>query len=145
MTKETWDELEALFSAHPVMRAEPVLEEEFNKAAAGFEFPVPDDFRDFVLRYGGAIVGSYPIVGLRRAHAMGVEASSFVEVTRRYRSQAWLGVDKWVVVSIDQGGNPIGISRDGQIWCSDHDTGEIVHVAPSFEAYLRSSCLGLSE
>ena len=144
MRQDTWDALDALFSKHPVMRAEPVPRDEVDSAFADLRFPVVTDFRDFVRRYGGAIVGPYPIFGLRQAVAMGGEEVSFVAVTHNFRDQVWRGVDDWLVVSMDHAGNPIGISKDGRVWCSDHDAGEIVLVASTFEEFLRSKCLDLS-
>jgi len=144
MRNDTWEALEAQFAQHPVMRAESVPQAEFDTAVVGLSIPVPADFREFVLMYGGAIVGPYPIFGLRAAAAMGVGEGSFLEITSHFREDGWPGVDQWLVISMDHAGNPVGVAEDGQVWCSDHDAGEIVLVASSFEAYLRLSCLNLA-
>lgn len=145
MREDTWAALDAQFSKFPMMKAEPVPPEEFDGAVVGLPFSVPADYRQFVLRYGGALVGPYPIFGLRQADAMGSEEASFLDITQRFRDDGWQGVDEWLVVSMDHAGNPIGISADGRIWCSDHESGEVVPVALTFERYLRSKCLGLND
>lgn len=144
MKKSTWELLNDKFSKFPMMRAGPVAESEINNALASFGFQVDRDYFEFVVRYGGALVGSYPIYGIKQADAMGDDESSVVEITRRFRAEQWLGTERWIVISVDHAGNPIGMDEDGRIWCSDHDAGEVVPIAPSFEEYIRTKCLGLS-
>jgi hypothetical protein len=59
-----------------------------------------------------------------------------VTQTERYRTQRWPGVDGWYIVSTDGRGNPVGIGGDGVVRMSDHDAGDVVVVATSFEAFL---------
>ncbi len=53
------------------------------------------------------------------------------------------GTDKWVIISTDYDGNPIGLDAEGKVWISDHDRRVIQLLAPNFEAYLRKWCLKL--
>ena len=31
--------------------------------------------------------------------------------------------DEWAVISMDLGGNPIGLTSTGEVWISDHESG----------------------
>jgi hypothetical protein len=143
MKDDTWRALEDLFKKYPIMRASSVPGEEIDIAEAEAGVRLSSDYRDFVSKFGGAVVGPYSVFGLRQADAMGPEECSFLEITRKFRAQGWPGVNEWAVISMDHAGNPIGMSEDGRIWCSDHDAGQIFLVAPTFEDYLRSRCLEL--
>jgi hypothetical protein len=138
---ETIERLDAEFAEFPILRADAPSEAEIARAEQAIGVPFPDDYREFLLRYGGAMVGPYPIFGLRPVGVMGVSHWSVVEVTRHHRSDGVPGVDGWVVISEDQAGNPIGVDREGAIWIHDHDFGGIAPLAGAFEDYLRTHCL----
>lgn len=144
MSPETWSAIEEIFSKHPIMKAESVSFDEIDTVAAASGIQFPKDYREFIHRYGGAIVGPYPIFGLRRASAMARTDGSVIEVTHNYRRQGWRGVDGWLVFSVDHAGNPIGLDNDGGVWISDHDAGAVEEIAKSFEEYLRKHCLKLA-
>ncbi len=57
--------------------------------------------------FGGAMVGPYPIFGLRPVEVMGDNHWSVVDVTRRYRIDGVAGTEDWVVFSEDHAGNPV--------------------------------------
>ena len=141
MRQDTWKAIEEMFERFPFMCAEPVELEEISAASDQLGIPFVEDYRDFVHRYGGAIVGPYRIYGLRRAEAMGENERSVVDVTLQFRRQQWPGTQKWIVFSTDHGGNPIGFDMTGVVWTFDHDSGreEITH--DCFETYLRKRCL----
>ncbi len=140
MREETWARLEVEFGRFPQLRGEGVPVVEIDRAVARLGLSFPDDYRDFVARYGSAIVGAYPVFGLRPVEPMGNEWS-VVEVNQRYRADGWPGVDDWLIVSADHAGNPIGIGKDGRLWLSDHDFGDITVAAESFEDFLLKQCL----
>lgn len=140
MKNETWRLLDEAFARFPVLKAGPVPPAEVIKASQAVRLPFPADYREFVERYGAAIVGPFPIFGLRPVEPMGNEWS-VVEINRRYRADRWPGVEDWLVVSADHSGNPFGIDRSGRVWVSDHDSGEVSAVASDFENFLLSRCL----
>lgn len=141
MKARTKGELDALFTRHPILRADGASDAEIDQASKALGILFPSDYRVFLRRYGGAVVGAYSIIGLRLATPMGDEERSVVEVTNRFRSQGWPGTSEWVVFSVDLAGNPIGFSADGSVWISDHDEGAIFKVADSFDAFLWRQCL----
>jgi hypothetical protein len=104
-------------------------------------FIVPESYRDFVVRYGSAIVGSYCILGSGVSTAMGANESSVLELTNRFRADNWPGSDDALVISMDLAGNAIMLARDGRIVCFDHDAGETDILAPTFEAFIIDCCL----
>lgn len=145
MKSDTWQALDELYATHPIMKAESVPYEEIDSAFAEIAFGLPDDYREFIHRYGGAIVGAFPVFGLRRAGPMGVDDGSFIEVTESFRRQRWPGVENWAVISTDHAGNPIGLDAEGKVWIYDHDACAAQVIAGDFESYLRKRCLNLSD
>lgn len=141
MTGDTIQALEAFFQKTPIMKAGGVPRSEVDATFANFRFVLPEDYKNFVATYGGAIVGPYRIYGLRRAVPMGSNEASALDVTERFVKQRWPGTENWLVISNDHSGNPIGLAEDGQVWISDHDNGKITVVATSFEGFLREWCL----
>ena len=144
MDRDTIQRLEQDFSRHPVTVAGSVSTSRVRDLERDAGFVLPADYKEFVARYGGAIVGPYPIYGLRAAKAMGKNEGSALEVTSHFRSEGWSGTEDWLVISTDHAGSPVGLDRDGRVWIADHDAGEVVVIAGDFEEYLRVVCLGLS-
>jgi SMI1 / KNR4 family (SUKH-1) len=145
MTQDTWQKIDGIFQEHPVLRADEVPYEEIDDAAVQAGFQLDADYREFVHRYGGAIVGPYPVYGLRKAHVMGRKEGSVFDLTRDFRGKRWPGVNEWLVFSMDHAGNPVGFDKDGKVWISDHDAGVVDVIAKSFEDYLRKRCLKMAD
>jgi hypothetical protein len=143
MRDETWQILDDTFLRSPVLKAETVETAEVVAAEQDVGIPLPEDYKAFVCRYGGAVVGPFPIFGLRKATPMGRDQASFVDITKGFRRQRWPGVEKLAVISQDHSGNPVGIDSEGRVWISDHDHGALQVIADSFEDYLRKWCLQL--
>ncbi len=135
MKPSTWKVLDAEYGAFPILMAGPVPASEVTAASKSIGLGILDDYAAFLTRYGSAIVGPYPIFGLRPVEPMGNDWS-VVEMTRRFRADRWPGTEQWIVFSRDLGGNPIGLSQEGEAWVSDHEQGGITRVASSFEAFL---------
>lgn len=145
MRKQTWKILDDEYSEAPFLRAEGVSAAEVADAERKVGVRLAKDYKEFIRRYGGAMVGPNPIFGLRNAEPMGVDDSSMPEITKFFRQQHWPGVEKWAIISTDQSGNPVGLDAEGKVWISDHDARAIQLLAPNFEAYLREWCLHLPE
>lgn len=143
MRPEIWTMIEEKFKKNPVLKGEAVAYEEIDAAAAAAGIKLSEDYREFIHRYGGAIVGPLSIIGLRKAPAMAQTESSVIEVTKHFRRQGWRGVDEWLVISVDLAGNPIGLDKDGKVWIFDHDAGVVEVIAENFENFLRKRCLKL--
>jgi hypothetical protein len=144
MMKDTIDKLNSEFSEFPTMRADSLpSSKEIEEASKEVGVPFAPDYHEFLSHFGGAMVGAYPIYGLRSVPVMGSHRWSVVEVTRQFRDDKVPGCDSWVVISEDQAGNPIGMDSEGSIWIHDHDFGGISPLAKSFEEYIRTNCLNL--
>ena len=141
MTPDTIAKLDQMFIECPIMRAKHIpTVEEVDAASQVVGVPFSDDYREFLLRYGGAMVGPYPIYGLREVEVMEGGRWSVIEVTKEVRQ---LGVPEfadWFIFSEDHAGNPIGIDINGTVWIYDHDFGEIAELVSDFEAYIRKQC-----
>ena len=137
MRAKTLQRLDELFLNAPVLLGRgPVPEVEIDAAEAAVGVQFSRDYRDFVGRYGGAVVGSLPIFGLRRAEVMADEGYSVVDATARFRADGWEPTASWAVISMDLGGNPIGLTSAGEIRISDHDAGETTKIAATFEDFV---------
>ena len=135
--------LETFFQKAPIMTFGSVSRPEIEAAFEKFRFLLPEDYLIFIEKFGGAIVGSYRVYGLRKAPAMGSKEASVLDITERFIKQGWPEVENWLVISTDHSGNPIGLASDGKCWLSDPDNGQVSIVAASFEEFLRSQCLKL--
>ncbi len=145
MKKIIWDGLEKLFEEFPFMKADPVLlEEEIVETEKKLGVRFASDYKEFIQKYGGAIVGPFPIYGLRHADPMDDELWSVAEVTMHYRNEGWPCVNDLYIISSDHSDNPVGIRNDGQVISYDHDLGEAFEIAKSFEVYL-AHCLGIEK
>jgi hypothetical protein len=143
MNDDTWARIEEDFQRWPQSKASSVEAAEFDAVMTSYG-PIDTDYREFVLRYGAAIVGPNPIYGLRKPDLMGSFGgkSTAPEITEWFRAKRWPGIDDWLIFSIDQGGNPIGFAKDGTVWLSDQlDFKQIVQLASNFEDYLMKWCL----
>lgn len=136
MKESIWEQLEKQFERFPFMKAEAVSEEEINSVEISLGLRFDYDYKKFVLKYGGAMVGAFPIYGLRQAGPMDDGLWSVFNVTMHYRNEGWPGVQEWYVISSDHSGNPIGIDMDGKVVSYDHDCSREINLASSFEDYL---------
>lgn len=141
MKKETVKAIERLIATYPFMGAVDVPnDDEILSASARLNAVFHDGYREFLSRFGGAIVGPYPIYGLRPVDAMDHNRWSVVTITESVRESIPETKD-WVVISEDHAGNPIGFDPTGLIWTYDHDFGGAKIIARDFDAYLEESCL----
>lgn len=110
-----------------IKMAEKILNTRFNP-----------DYKEFLCKYGGGIVGSHYIYGLKKISLMGDKLWSVIQNTQFYKeTQKWPGIGEWYIISDDGRGNPIGCKPDGSIWLSDHDSEfEQIKLAESFEGFL---------
>jgi SMI1 / KNR4 family (SUKH-1) len=144
MRQDTISRLDAKFAEFPIMRAsDQPSEAEIARIEQQIGVPFVEDYRQILLRYGGAMVGAYPVFGLRPVEVMGAKHWSVVEVTMFHRSQRVPYIDQWVVFSEDHAGNPIGMDRDGLVWIHDHDFGGLAPLAHDFEECIRERFLKL--
>lgn len=142
MTPDTIDRLDNMFAESPVMRADEVpTSDEVDSASQQVGIPFSEDYRQFLLRYGGAIVGPYPVFGLRGSDVMEDDRWSVIDVTNEVRQSGIDGVSDWVIFSEDHSGNPIGMDAHGKVWIFDHDFGGVTELASDFEDYIRTQCL----
>ena len=134
MKTATIKRLEALFAEFPILVAEGDGDDEIEATEKKMGASFVADYRWFLRRYGGAMVRSLPVYGLRWSEVMG-ERTVF-EVTNWFRDRGWKLAEELVVISEDGSGNPIGIAKDGRVWISEHDVGTPTVIADSFEDFL---------
>jgi hypothetical protein len=125
-------------AAYPMMYGGGVGTPEIDQAEVALGVKFDPEYVRFLREFGGAMLGAEPLLGLSRADVMGIDSWSVVDVTLRFRSEGWEGVDDWYLVSVDGAGNPVGVARDGAVYLSDHHGGGISKLANSFLDYLNS-------
>ena len=137
MQSTTLLKLEEAYDEFPEMRAEGVPQSEIDEVASQLGIPLPEDYQEFLRRYGGGQIGSKSVAGLRRWRLAANIEWSVTELTAHSRKQQqYPGADRWVIFSDDGSGNPIGFDEHGQIWISDHDRHEFVCIEKSFEDWI---------
>jgi SMI1-KNR4 cell-wall len=132
----TYDLLNIEFDQMPILKGSSVSLDEVRIAEKELGVAFCNDYIEFVMKYGGAIVGPYPLYGLRRCEAMARNFWSLIEVTKRFRSKQWPELGMHYVVSDDHAGNPIWIESDGTLKTFDHDAGDLFLVADNLESYI---------
>jgi SMI1-KNR4 cell-wall len=142
MSKTMYELLDATFEEFPVLVAGPVALSEAERIERFAGFSLPNSYKGFVTRYGGAIVGAYSVFGCGASTAMGVDEGSAIDVTNRFRADCWPGSDASIVISVDHGGNAIMLYENGEIVRFDHDFGVTEILATSFEDFILNFCLG---
>jgi hypothetical protein len=141
MMASMFDRLDQEFSTFPIMRASDTPSgEEVARAASALGVTFHDDYVAFLRRYGGAMVGSLPVFGLRPVKVMG-KRWSVVDITEWFRNEGWPRTHAWYVISEDGFGNPIGVTEDGRVMLFDHDAGQEQVLARDFEHFLIEHCL----
>ncbi len=144
MMNETIRRLRVELAKSPILcAASSPTNEEIDQASQELNVPFASDYREFLIMFGGAMVGPYPVFGLRPVEVMGNEWS-VVNVTARYRNDGVPGCDDWVVLSEDHSGNPVGMDSKGTIWIHDHDFGGITPLAEDFEEHILVRCLSFN-
>lgn len=127
--------LERELESSRVLWGEPVTEAEIDRASASLGKDFPNAYREFLARFGGAVVGGFPIFGLRPVEAMG-KPWSVMEVDEQIRQTGIPELARWLVISSNHAGSPIGIRPDGSVWIWDHDFGGPSELAENFEDFV---------
>jgi hypothetical protein len=109
--------------------------DELRELSDALGYTLPSEYESFIRRYGGAMVGSLPIYGVRPSEVMG-DRDTVVEVNRRFREDQWPGVGGWLIISVDGSGNPLGLATDGRLMVSNLDSNTILAWASSFDDFL---------
>lgn len=111
---------------------------DINKAEIELNVKFDDSYKQFLLKYGGAMVSGDLLYGLSYQDDMSMDCWSVIQNTNFYKvTQKWPDIDDWYIISDDGRGNPIGCKPDGSVWLSDHDVGfEQVKLADDFEEFL---------
>lgn len=93
-------------------------------------------YKDFLLRYGGGYVGAYPIYGLRKDRMMDNKLWAIDVITNHFIKQGLTFIEGNYVISDDQSGNPVFIKKNGKVYIYDHDYNELDEIAIDFEQFL---------
>ncbi len=85
MNPETTTRLTDKLSASPILRAESLPSAaEIDDVSSEIGVPFSSDYRDFLLKFGAAMVGPYPIYGLRPVEVMGDDSWSVLGLNQAH-------------------------------------------------------------
>jgi hypothetical protein len=137
MKQEITAGLQQEFSRWEGSVASPVPYAEIQAAEATLGVKFPEDYREFIREFGGAVIRGASILGLRQPPLMPDEPPSVVDQSLLFRSELPEPYGKMVVISVDDAGNPIGfLPPDPTILTFDHNFGGRHDLSPSFEEYV---------
>lgn len=139
MNEEILNIIKEEFDIVPESFGGKVSREEIDKSTQLLGIELPEDYIEFVCRFGCGVVGTTVILGLGKPQF--VSTSSFVEETIRFRNELPGKYKNFVVIGVDGAGNPIGFNLPSkEIVLFDHNLGEEICLAVSFAEYLRKAC-----
>lgn len=123
------------------LKGAKVLESEVAHAESMLNIRFPEDYRTFLLEFGGAIISSYQILGLRKPAWAGESGWHIVDENKTYWNLKWPNIEDWVVFAIDNG-NPIGFNQrmNNSIYVSDLDVGYTGIIAFDFYDFVLREC-----
>jgi len=135
MKIEILNAIDEEFELYPEFFGGPLNTEEVNQAEEELKVKLPEDFKEYLLRYGSGAVGEAVILGLKEAEF--VATPSFVEKSLNFRKILPKGYENFTAIGIDGAGNPVGFnSPNTEIITFDLNFGDKEIVAESFEEYL---------
>ena len=138
MKIEILNAMDEEFEMCPEAFGGPLNIEEVNQAEDELKVKLPEDFKEFLLRYGSGAVGEAIILGLKEAEF--VATPSFVEKSLHFRKVLPKEYENFIAIGIDGAGNPVGFnSPNTEIITFDFNFGGKEVIAESFEEYLEKA------
>jgi hypothetical protein len=138
MKSEIINAINEEFEMCPEAFGGPLDIREVNQAEEELKVKLPEDFKDFLLRFGSGAVGEAIILGLKEAEF--VATPSFVEKSLQFRKVLPKGYENFTVIGMDGAGNPIGFNYPNtDILTYDFTFGGKIVIAESFEKYLEKA------
>lgn len=139
MRKELIDRLNNFFKKNSVALGTKSTIEEIENAEKALNTKFDPDYNEFLLNWGGCIVGTSEIYGLNNCELLDEE--TVIELNESFREDNPEIPSDWLVIGSDYAGNPIAIDNIGKIVVDDHDSGTIEILASSFEEYIENSLI----
>lgn len=139
---ELVERLEAFLSKHENLLGEPATKEEIVEAESKFGIIFPEDYIDFITRFGGAF-GGIDIHAFKNASSIGKE--TIIELTEWLRKNYSAGdpreeeAKQSIAISDDGSGNPIIINRKGEVVIFYHDCDEREVLASSLNQFIEDN------
>jgi len=133
MNKSTINQINDFFKKNPIAKGTPSTHVEIDSAELELNIKFDNDYKFFLLNYGGCMICEKEIYGFQNSELMGDD--NVVDLTKAYRENEEGSLD-WLIIGTDYSGNSIGINKEGNVIVFDQDFGELNILAASFEDYL---------
>jgi len=138
MESGTIDQLESFFKKRPIARGIASSIEDLDNAEKHLGLKFDSDYVQFIITFGGCAVGRREVYGFINSEIL--DEITIIDLTERYREDGGENMN-WLIIGTDYSGNYIGIDESGKLLKYDHDFGELVILAETFEQYLSMACL----
>lgn len=133
MKENTIVKVDEFFRTNTFATGRPSTVKEISEAETELNLKFDEDYKFFLINYGGSMLGATEIYGFHNSEMM--DEVTVVDMTLSYREDED-GETNWLIIGTDYSGNPIGINSEGNVVCYDHDFDELNILATSFEEYV---------
>jgi cell wall assembly regulator SMI1 len=141
MNQELMERLTNFLNTHPELRGQPATIEEITNAENELGVTMDDDYKEFIQKFGGAHAG-IDIHAFSNGSAIGKE--TIIDLTKRGRNllnhmELFPEINECYVIADDGNGNPVAMTKAGEVVLFDHDTEGKTVLANSFENFIEEN------
>lgn len=135
MQIELLHKLDTYFKKNPIYKGIPSSLQEIKLLESKLKIPLPKDYIQFLNTYGGSVIGSYMIHGIKNSEIIGED--NFIELTKGYIKRGYPLKNTHCVISDDGAGNPIFINSEHMVLIYDHNNAKFEILVENFEEFIK--------
>ena len=136
MKTDLIERINSYLNKYQLFNPKPANDEDVKQAEILLNVVFDSDYKQFIKTFGECYVG-VDIYGVRNSNVL--KERSVVDLTKLYKEAGWPITDDCYIISFDSSGNPIMMNRSGEVVLFDHDNGDSVILANSFEELIEDN------
>jgi cell wall assembly regulator SMI1 len=141
MNQELMERLTNFLNDHPELRGQPATNEEITNAENELGVTMDDDFKEFIKKFGGAYAG-IQIHAFKNGSSIGKE--TVIDLTKMGRNllnqmELFPEINECYVIADDGNGNPVAMTKAGEVVLFDHDTEEKTVLSNTFQNFIEEN------
>jgi cell wall assembly regulator SMI1 len=141
MNQELMERLTNFLNNHPELRGQPATNEEIINAENELGVTMDENYKEFIKKFGGAYAG-IQIHAFVNGSSIGKE--TVIDLTKRGRNllnemELFPEINECYVIADDGNGNPVAMTKTGEVVLFDHDTEEKTVLSNSFENFIEEN------
>ena len=136
MKTELIERVNSYLNKYQSFNPQPANDKDIKQAEVMLNVVFDSDYKQFIKTFGGCYVG-VDIYGIRSSNDLKEE--TVVDLTKLYKEAGWAIADDCYIISLDSSGNPIMMNKSGEVVLFDHDNGDSVILANSFEELIEDN------